>query len=247
MSRTDRLPPPLRPLARAVRRRLGPGHLWDGDGYGTNHLSPFVEDAAFDRAWRTASAAWFDGDVPDVRWRLWILTCCARSAQHLDGAFAEFGTFRGGCAFMVLDATETTPLWLYDTFAGLPGGSLADAERTLEGRYAQTDAEQVAALLRPWSDRIRIVAGDVFDTVPAHDPGPLALAHLDLNAAAPTEHVLDFVYDRVVPAGMLVFDDYGWAACADQRASIDRFFADRPETVVALPTGQALVVKLPTP
>jgi hypothetical protein len=42
-----------------------------------------------------------------------------------------------------------------------------------------------------------------------------------------------------------VFDDYGygWEDCVDERRTIDGFFSDRPESVVALPTGQSFVIK----
>jgi O-methyltransferase len=53
------------------------------------------------------------------------------------------------------------------------------------------------------------------------------------------------LYPRLVAGGMLVMDDYGWAGYQDQHELLERFFADRPEELIALPTGQPLVVKLP--
>lgn len=245
MGRIEGLPPALRPAARALKRRLVPGYRWQADGYATDHLSPFLEDTEWDAAWRRASAAWFGDEGPDLRWRLWVLTTCARNAQHLPGAFAEFGTFRGGCASMVLARTDDTPMWLYDTFGGIPESGLAPGESGLGGGYADTSPALVRSLLAPWEARVRLVEGDVFDTVPAIDPGPLALVHLDLNAAAPTLHALEFAWERLVAGGVLVLDDYGWDAYAEQRAVIDGFFTSRRESVLAIPTGQALVVRLP--
>jgi hypothetical protein len=48
----------------------------------------------------------------------------------------------------------------------------------------------------------------------------------------------------MVPGGVIVFDDYGWAGYEDQRQLVDRFFEDKQDGIVALPTGQAISVKL---
>jgi hypothetical protein len=40
-----------------------------------------------------------------------------------------------------------------------------------------------------------------------------------------------------------VLDDYGWAAYAEQKASMDEFAAAHGIQVCCLPTGQGLIVK----
>lgn len=41
----------------------------------------------------------------------------------------------------------------------------------------------------------------------------------------------------------MVFDDYGWKDFEGQREVADEFFSTQIEKVVALPTGQGLVIK----
>ncbi len=103
--------------------------------------------------------------------------------------------------------------------------------------------EYVDDLLAPWRPAYEICPGDVFDTLPTTDVGPLSFAHIDLNAVAPSRFALEYAYSRVVSGGMIVFDDYGGAGFDDQRMEIDAFFGDLPETPIALPTSQAFVVK----
>lgn len=219
-------------------------YSWVGDGMATAHFSPFLADNEWTATYRRMQSGWM-GEGVDPRWRMWILTCCAKQAEHLRGTFVEFGTYRAGCAYMALSATERTSMWLYDTFEGIPETNLTATEEMhgFGGRLGDTSVEHVKAFLAPWADRIRIVAGDVFDTVPAYDPGAISLAHMDLNASAPTGHVLPFCYERLVQGGLLLFDDYGWAGYEDQRAIIHEFFRLHAEHLIALPTGQALVVK----
>jgi hypothetical protein len=42
---------------------------------------------------------------------------------------------------------------------------------------------------------------------------------------------------------MIICDDYGSALCPGARKAFDQFFENRPEGIIELPTGQAIVVK----
>jgi O-methyltransferase len=136
-------------------------------------------------------------------------------------------------------------LYLFDTYAGIPDDRLTARERQqgLGGDLADTSVDYVRRLLSQWDPIPVICAGDVFETIPRTDTGPLAFIHFDLNAAAPTRHVLEHVYDRLVPGAVVVFDDYGWKGYEDQRRTVDEFLSDRSETIIALPTGQATCLR----
>jgi O-methyltransferase len=244
------LPPEHRKRIDAVYKRLPipPNWSFNADGLATVHFSPFVADPGWSRLYDEMARQWFQDEVVDARWRMWLLTRFARQARHLDGNFAEYGTYRGGCAWMLLSTAElddTRRLHLFDTFEGIPETNLSESERAAHfgGRLADTTADYVRGLLSRWDPIAQVHAGDVFDTVPAVDTGPLAFVHVDLNAAAPTRHVLEHAYERLVTGGIVVFDDYGFGGYEEQRREIDGFVRDRPEDVIALPTGQALLIK----
>ncbi len=266
-SSITRLPRPLRrpalaarnaleglpePVAKPVHRLLGwtePHWAYEADGMATSHYSPFLEDHDFTRRYDEMAEEWYLNMRFDARWRLWLLTRYAAHARTLPGNFAEFGVYRGGCSRMVLGTIDLEPerrLYLFDTFSGTPDDEKLTPEEREEGmggRHGDTSADYVARLLSRWDPIPVICQGDVFDTVPAVETGPLAFVHLDLNAAAPTKHVLEHVYDRLVPGGVIVFDDYGWDDYVEQRRTIDAFLQPRPETIIALPTGQATLFK----
>ncbi len=258
-SKTARLPRALRPLAvvvlrgylelRAlVRREPPPPYVFEADGLATVHYSPFLEDDAFSASYDEMAREWFVHAKVDVRWRMWLLTRFARHCRDLDGEYAEFGTYRAGCAFMML-ATSGLPaskrLYLFDTFAGFPLEMLNDAERAagLHGALADTSVEYVEARLGRWKDQVVIVAGDVFDTLARTETGPLAFVHMDLNLSKPTVVALEYAYPRLTSGAIVVFDDYGGAGLEAQRVVVDKFFADKPEEVVALPSGQGMMIK----
>lgn len=54
---------------------------------------------------------------------------------------------------------------------------------------------------------------------------------------------LGVLFDRVVPGGVIVFDNYGWSASARQMEASDSFMAAHSYTILELPTGQGLTVK----
>jgi hypothetical protein len=222
-----------------------PAYAFAGDGIATNHFCPFLGDAEFTRLFGEVVEFW-PGRV-DLRWRA-ILTEAARHASRLPGNLVEFGVYRGGYAFMVLSRTALRPdqrFYLFDTFAGIPEMRLTahEASDGFARRWSDTSVEHVSRLLARWASQLVFVEGDVFDTIPRTETGPIAFASLDLNASAPTAEALKYLYPRLVPGAMLVMDDYGCPGYEDQRGVIARFFEGQPEQVMALPTGQALVVK----
>jgi hypothetical protein len=234
-----------------------PRFTFEDDGMATTHYSPFLDDPPFQAAYDRVADR-FTGDVVDVRWRAWLLTRLARQCTPLGGNLAEFGTYRGACAALVLTFARMRPgqeLFLFDTFEGIPAAGLTDNEQRLgfQGRLADTSAEQVEGFLTRWATAgpgasgpqrpFRLVQGDVMDTVNRSDVGALCFAHVDLNAAKATVVATEYAYDRLVPGGIILFDDYGWRGYEDQRRLLDDFFASRDEQPIALPTGQAFVVR----
>jgi O-methyltransferase len=252
-SRLQRLPRPLRETAAKLIRRSGwsprPRYVYEADGLATVHFSPFLEDREFTFLYDEMAREWFVEFKADTRWRMWLLTRLAREAASLKGNFAEFGVYRAGCAFMILSLTpgDVRTMYLFDTFAGIPGGHLEEEERErgLAGHFSDTSVEYVEGRLERFRGRFEICAGDVFDTVPATETGPLAFVHIDMNTGAPTRHVLGYTYERLVPGGSVVFDDYGYGNedSVQERVVIDEFLAERPEEPIALPTGQGFFRK----
>ena len=239
----------LRHMIHVVRTRRK-GYVYQSDGFATAHYSPFLGDPEFASLYAAVHDRW-TGEPIDIRWRVWILLQCARQTAALGCSLAEFGVYRGACAFLMLSNAQLQQqqhFFLFDTFAGIPGYRLTAKEERdrFGGRLVDTSAEEVATLLAGWSSQISLVSGDVFDTLPNTETGPLGFAHIDLNASAPTKAVLQYVYPRLVASGMIVFDDYGQEGYKDQRAVIDEFFATKPESVIALPTGQGLAMRTAT-
>ena len=75
-------------------------------------------------------------------------------------------------------------------------------------------------------------------------PERIAYLHIDLNQAPAEVAALDSLFDRMVPGGILVLDDYEWSMnYRSQKLAEDEWFDRRGYRVMPLPTGQGLVFK----
>lgn len=153
--------------------------------------------------------------------------------DQIPGAIVECGVWRGGSmqavamALLKFGVTDRQ-LHLFDTFEGMPPPTPEDT-RTVEGDVVSA-AELLASAdkdSRMWaiaglddvkagmaesgypSDRVHYHVGLVEDTTPGEAPEQIAILRLDTDWYASTLHELEVLYDRLVPGGVLILDDYG--------------------------------------
>jgi hypothetical protein len=204
--------------------------------------SPWLGDRDFERAFAATA-----GRTLVSRDRCFVLWRTLQQALALDGDVLECGVFRGGTALLeattIRDAVGERPLHLVDSFAGMPG-TTGGIDRFHEGDFGATSADDVrrALALFPFA---RVHQGYIPQILEEIDVGPLAWTYIDVDIYAAVRDCLAFAYPRLQPGGTIVLDDYGFPSCPGVRRAMDEFFAGRPEMPLCLPTGQALVTKLP--
>lgn len=144
---------------------------------------------------------------------------------NLPGDVFEMGVFKAGTMIrwatfrQLLENSYSRRIVGFDTFGEFPTKGVeldVDLEK-VEAFVAQagdglsrTEVEQVFE--RKGFENIELLEGNVTETLPhfvMNNPAcRIALLHLDLNVKEPTEFVLEALYDRVVPGGLIVIDDY---------------------------------------
>ncbi|MGM3941125.1 TylF/MycF family methyltransferase, partial [Salmonella sp. NW387] len=68
--------------------------------------------------------------------------------------------------------------------------------------------------------------------------------HVDVDLYQPTRDSIQFFYPRMVPGGIMLFDDYGSGMQSPGAArAVDDFMAGNPEPVIDAPTAQAFIIK----
>lgn len=169
---------------------------------------------------------------------------------QVPGAFVECGVWRGGSAMLAAmrfrELGAERDLWLYDTFEGMSdptdedvaafsGNSMAAEWSEHEGAeddpiFAYASLEVVRRNMASTGypqERVHYIRGKVEDTIPSQVPDQIALLRLDTDWYESTKHELEHLWDRLVPGGVLIIDDYGyWEGC---RKAVDEYFAGRPD------------------
>jgi len=253
-------------MARIFRRRqnsppsaiapVPPVPMYDQDGLRSVHNHDFLKDDAFIRAYaRGVGAA---GDDYQWHWRVHTGLWAAATAAKLAGDFVECGVNRGFMSSAVMAFLDWNVqgrmFYLLDTFSGLDSRYISDDERRggilernrldIARGFYSFDIEAVRRNFAEWKN-VQIIVGAVPDTLSAIRADKIAYLHLDMNCAPPEIAAADALWDRIVPGGLVLMDDYGYIGFHPQKQAWDDFARRRQVAILSLPTGQGLILKPP--
>jgi hypothetical protein len=142
--------------------------------------------------------------------------------NSVEGDIIECGVWKGAFSIFLSKIFQTKNVWVCDSFDGFqdPGKS----------KYPQYDrefftpnngqdfvrvclADVMANFNRfglagdVYNGRIQFLKGWVKDTLPNCQIDKISLLRVDVDAYSATREVLDYLYPKVVPGGMIIFDD----------------------------------------
>lgn len=216
-----------------------------------NKYLSWINDSEVEAAWKGFPAS--NGPIAD---RKYVLYSMARAIANLPGDTAECGAYTGGSSYLICLATQSGDSatevsrrhYVFDSFEGLSTPSAADESGKLRVRpWQQNDlsvgAEAIKRNLRRF-DRVEYLQGWIPSQFSVVADRSFALVHVDVDLYEPTSLSLRFFYERLVPGGFLVCDDYGSERCPGATRAFDELAAENVEArVVHLTTGQGFIVK----
>lgn len=182
-------------------------------------------------------------------WRLHTLVWAARSALNLPGDFVECGVFMGYSARVIVDVLDfqrrDKSFYLYDSFEGLSEEYSSELERAIAPHveFSHPDLHRAVEDRFSLFENVHVIKGVVPDILDESAPHEIALLHLDMNAARAEVAALETLFDRVVPGGHIVFDDFGRSNLPLLYAEETAWMKARGYDILELPTGQGLVIK----
>lgn len=146
---------------------------------------------------------------------LWI--SCRETAKCGKGDITEIGVWRGGSGALLAYGMKLSPtkeagkVYLCDTFQGVPKAGAEDTCYT-GGEHSDTNLEMVEELLKNCGvENVEIVVGIFPDDCYARFKNKIfRLVHIDVDVYESAKGVFNFVWDKMVPGGMVIFDDYGF-------------------------------------
>jgi O-methyltransferase len=211
--------------------------------YPISTYAPWQADPDFRRAFEAVRR----NTMVDV-WRCHELWAVLGELRDVPGDILEVGVWRGGTgALMATRAAElglTDRVYLCDTWTGVVKTGLVDIYYR-DGKHDDTSRETVEQLVARMELRNVELLQGVFpdDTGDQIADRTFRICHCDVDVYQSAKDVLDWVWPRVSPKGVVIFDDYGCPACPgvtklvdEQRMRDDRF-------VVHNLNGHGLLVK----
>jgi Macrocin-O-methyltransferase (TylF) len=168
----------------------------------------------------------------------------------LPGAIVECGVFKGAsltrfAAFReLLGSPYSKKIVGFDTFGAFPETDYAPDVAVREEFVAAAGRESIGVsqleevLEQQGTQRnVELVEGDILETVPAyveqHPELRISLLNLDTDVYEPARVILEHLYPRVVPGGVLVVDDYG--TFPGETHAVDEYFLHAPVTIEKFP------------
>lgn len=211
-----------------------------------------------DASWREPYEKYLEGDARKRRSsmrigdRRFMVVQLARSVTDLRGSTAECGVYTGvGSAVIcktLMDTYGEGDLHFgFDSFEGVaePAQSDRSSLRTWWRKGDLATPIEVASARVEEFPFCKLVAGwipECFAKAGAEDHR-YRFVHVDVDLHDATRDSLEFFYPRLVPGGVILLDDHGFASCPGARKAAEDFFADKAEPLIELATGQAFVTK----
>lgn len=224
----------------------------DGLSYGYSfpqaNYAPWRGDQAFQAVYTQIK-----GNTLVDEYRCYELWQLVEKMNSLNPAAAilEVGVWRGGTAAIMArqlsNRNSTANLYLADTFTGVAKAGENDAFYT-GGEHSDTSQPVVEELLQRTSGykNYRILKG-IFpdDTQQLVAPQEVfGICHIDVDVYSSAKDILEWVWNKMITGGIVVFDDYGFHSCTGVTKLVEEY-RDRPDRLIVHNlNGHALMIKL---
>ncbi len=159
---------------------------------------------------------------------------------ELPGEIVELGVFKGGSFLRLasyrnmLENEWSRKIIGFDVFDEFPRtqnkGDQIFREEWVEETNNEFATEKDIQDALDWKGikNTELVKGDIALTIPKylekHPYLRIALLHIDTDIYEPAKIGLDYLYERIVPGGIILLDDYGVAGETD---AVDEFLKDK--------------------
>jgi O-methyltransferase len=227
------------PFVRREAVRSGAHEL----AYPVSTYAPWRADDDFRRVHEAVRA----NTLVDV-WRCHELWNLVAEVRDVPGALLEVGVWRGGTGALLAARAQQLGIaervYLCDTWKGVVKTTEVDTYYR-DGKHDDTSLEVVERLVAALDlTNVELLPG-VFpdETAGSVTDDRFRLCHIDVDVYQSAKDVLDWVWPMLSRDGVVVFDDYGCAACPGVTQLVDeqRQLPDR--LVLHNLNGHGLVVK----
>jgi O-methyltransferase len=181
-------------------------------------------------------------------YELWELVGRA-AAINPNAHFIEIGVWRGGTAALIAKKlsilSSQATLYLADTFSGVVKATEKDASYH-GGEHADTSVEVVTKLLSGKYDKIKILQGIFPEETSQYvdNQHKFVFCHIDVDVYQSAKDIVDWIWDKLVVGGIIVFDDYGFPTCTGVTKYVNEQDGKPDRLIIYNINGHAIMIKI---
>jgi hypothetical protein len=133
---------------------------------------------------------------------------------------------------------------LYDAWGGMKEENLTANEKRAKGKYSYLSLEQTKSNLKNFGSRCNFIQGDIPNVfIKQSGPSEISWLHIDLNSSIPTLKTLEQFVPKLLPGGVVLFDDYAHGGFRETKEVADVYCSQISGVLMPFPTGQAVFFK----
>ncbi len=179
------------------------------------------------------------------------LIALLEQALCVSGDVVECGVYRGASlrqiARTVKELASERIIYGLDSFKGFPDSGITGADvklfrpkKRLMGKFKDADdvPQRLMRFARCFDIKLVLKQGYFEQTLPEIADISIAFLHIDCDTYIGHREVLEALFDRLVPGGIVVLDDYQEDAWPGATTAVDEFLKGRSE-IVQLSTVRA--------
>ena len=179
------------------------------------------------------------------RLRCFALHILAKQVRDLPGDVLEIGVWRGGTSGIFATLLPDKTIYLADTFKGVIKSS--EWEHYKDKAHDDTSIPIVEELL---TEKLGVANYKILEGIFPEDTGAQvegvkwSLVHIDVDVYQSAKDAFHYVWESIVPGGIVVFDDYGFfSACGGVKKFIDEVKDDADKLFIHNTNAHAYIVK----
>ncbi len=225
------------PLLRPKTQRLGHEVIVAKASY-----SPWLRDKEFRSLHRPLKSHTL---VDEFRcYELWYLL----KQLDIPGDVLEVGTWRGGTGLLMAACERhmqrSTTVYLADTFKGVVKAGVRDSYYA-GGEHADATEQDV----KDKASELRLSNFSLLKGVFPDDTGDqvserrFKLCHIDVDVYDSARGVFEWVWPRLEPGGLVIFDDYGFPGCNGITELVEELKEESGRLAFHNLNGHAIIIK----
>lgn len=165
---------------------------------------------------------------------------------HLPGNIVELGVFKGNSLIQfatfreLLENEKSRKIIGFDMFGEFPITEKVESDKKFISHWNNvfenhflSDQEILDSLSLKNIGNVSLVKGDILQTLPdyikQYPHEKIALLHIDVDVYEPSKLALELLFDKVVPNGVIILDDYG--TVEGETVAVDEFLKEHPHDI----------------